>query len=273
MGSGKSRKPCIEIRRRGTYFALCPASPGARWAALLTKWREADTSRRAPRCELWRSRRGGCWALLVIGHRAHFAAAITSWSAGSTDGSDMAWRVHTGRYGWRHGRRWGVRGGAAPGYAVPRAASGVYQPGVSAPAVGVRAGASAAGTRSAAAGPVRYGQSVGGQCVWRSSGTSRPCTRIPPLLRGKCCDKRSTKLFKVRDDGHAAPNAAGNNLAGATVSWPTTESRCRTGSRIDALASRAIDQCNAPRSRTPPLQAGGVRYWSSDALGRSHSSR
>jgi hypothetical protein len=95
-------------------------------------------------------------------------------------GHGMA-RPH-GRYGWRHGRRWGVRGGAAPGYAVPRAASGVYQPGVSAPAVGVRAGASAAGTRSAAAGPVRYGQSVGGQCVCGAAGQAAPA---PAYCR--CC--------------------------------------------------------------------------------------
>jgi len=85
-------------------------------------------------------------------------------------------RPHFGRHGLRRGRRWGVRGGAAPGYAVPRAASGIYQPGVNAPAAGARAGAPA-GVR-----PVRYGQSVGGQCVCGASGQAAPA---PAYCR--CC--------------------------------------------------------------------------------------
>ena len=54
------------------------------------------------------------------------------------------------RYGRYRGRGWRVRGGAAPGYAAPRGASGVYRPVAGAPAVGGR--------------PVRYGRTVGGQC-------------------------------------------------------------------------------------------------------------
>jgi hypothetical protein len=108
-------------------------------------------------------------------------------------GRGMA-RPH-GRYGWRRGRRWGVGGGAAPayapgyatGYAAPRAASGVYQPGVSAPPPGVRGGVRA-GAPVAGARPVRYGQAVGGQCVCGAAGqTASAPPPAPTPAYCRCC--------------------------------------------------------------------------------------
>jgi hypothetical protein len=95
-------------------------------------------------------------------------------------GHGMA-RPH-GRYGWRHGRRWGVRGGGAPGYA---AAGRIRRlPTWSERSRGGRSGRRSGGgraicwCRSGAVWTVRRRR----MCL-RSRGTSRRRTRILPLLR------------------------------------------------------------------------------------------